>query len=58
MYVCEGVEALRRSFSFIQVNDCLPLHVHVFFFFYIVLSISSSEILLSAFISESVHLVH
>jgi hypothetical protein len=30
MYVCQGVEALQHSFSFIQVNYYLPLHVHVF----------------------------
>jgi hypothetical protein len=54
--VLKHLKALGRSFFFIQVNDCLPLHVHVFPFF-IVLSIFSFEILLPAFISTSIRLV-
>jgi hypothetical protein len=38
------------------VNDCLPVHLHVFSFF-IVSSISSFEILFTAYISEIIHLV-
>jgi hypothetical protein len=56
MYVCRGAHALRRSFYFILVNDGLPVHVHAFSFF-IVSSISSFEILFTAYISEIIHWV-